>query len=360
MKTEQYQIFDSYNSHLKSKMLNLYEHKIKNRKVIYLDTKYWLILRDQLSSELNNSLLNNIYKLHKSGNYIFPISDITFLEILKQTDPITRNKTINLIDTLSEGITSISSLERLKLEVMIFFGKAMGMNLHNIKEMLMTKLSFILGKYIPPYKFKKLETTIEINEKFLDHLWELKLNKIVEYLNLEEWEHHEDNTDYLNHQKTIHLNDHKSFKSLYMTEIGGILDSHETLINKAIKDLYYYYTGNEQEYKKESENDNKIKNLLYHSFKLNKIKTELPLIDIPSGLFAAVRWDKKKNHHKNDTYDFLHASFALPYSDYFFTEKHLKSLITNGNLKYDQKYNCKVLAKLKDVEAEVKNIADNI
>ena len=61
---------------------------IANRKVVYLDLNYWIKLR-QGKREINTkeaTFFEKIQKLYTTGKCIFPVSEITLWEILKQSD----------------------------------------------------------------------------------------------------------------------------------------------------------------------------------------------------------------------------------------------------------------------------------
>lgn len=96
--------------------------KLKKRKVVYLDTNFWLTLRDVKLNINKNTITSNFYKivnlLSEKNQCIFPISEDTFLEVMKQTDKKTLFCTAELIDTLSEGVSLISLDERLELEIL--------------------------------------------------------------------------------------------------------------------------------------------------------------------------------------------------------------------------------------------------
>jgi hypothetical protein len=97
----------------------------------------------------------------------------------------------------------------------------------------------------------------------------------------------------------------------------------------------------------ESSNNCSLTVDIYNLFRLNKITTELSSYRITSGLYAAIRHDVKQKFDKNDALDIGHASAALPYCDYYFTEKKFAHLITQKQLSYDKVYNCKVSRNIK-------------
>ena len=75
--------------------------------MVYLDTKFWVLLRDgylqPTKKKLENTLLNLALYLSDDQICIFPISDVVFMEVLKQTDAKTLKATAELIDILQTG-----------------------------------------------------------------------------------------------------------------------------------------------------------------------------------------------------------------------------------------------------------------
>ena len=63
-------------------------------------------------------------------------------------------------------------------------------------------------------------------------------------------------------------------------------------------------------------------------------------------LHAKLRWNKTQHYKQGDFDDIGHAASALPYYDYFFTERSLHNMIKE--CKYDKKYNCEVVSNTKE------------
>ena len=87
-------------------------------------------------------------------------------------------------------------------------------------------------------------------------------------------------------------------------------------------------------------------NAICNFFRLKKVGNAMPTMQISAALYASVRWDKKQKFQNHDFYDFRHAAAALPYCDYFFTEKRLAHLVTQNQFSYDKKYKCQVQSKV--------------
>ena len=109
---------------------------------------------------------------------------------------------------------------------------------------------------------------------------------------------------------------------------------------------------------KNAESGQKMANIIYHSFNMNKLGTYLPSLVVEAGLHAMVRYDKERKFKKNDMPDFRHAKTALPYFDLFLTEKSLCHLVKTGKLAFDKKYNCKVYSDSKEAIKYIENVVD--
>ena len=98
-------------------------------------------------------------------------------------------------------------------------------------------------------------------------------------------------------------------------------------------------------------------NLIYHAFRLNKITTELPSLHVMAKIHAAARWDKNRQFKPNDLYDFHHAIDAIPYYDYFFTERNLRHLVSQEIMGFNTISHCKTISGIDDAIIELSQIA---
>jgi hypothetical protein len=84
---------------------------LKRKKAIYLDIKFWIILRDVVAGLRHDPVESELLSLLREGvvkrKFFCPISDSTFAELLKKVDVKSREMTADLIDELSLGITLI-------------------------------------------------------------------------------------------------------------------------------------------------------------------------------------------------------------------------------------------------------------
>src|SRR3982751_719450 len=74
-------------------------------KRIYLDTKYWLFLRDVKAgaprSYTHQLIYEKLLALVSTGSVVCPASDTVLHEVFRQADPSTRLMTATVIDELS-------------------------------------------------------------------------------------------------------------------------------------------------------------------------------------------------------------------------------------------------------------------
>ena len=327
--------------------------EIKSRTKIYLDTNYWVELRNaSLGRARNNNFTNLLVLLKdevKAGNVICPISDEVFYEILLQSDLNTLRASAKLIDELSGGVALLSEDERIKYEVLYFVyttieGKG---SVHQPDEFVWTKVAFVYGMQFPNIPNISSEENLVIQKAFFDQMWSISLSEMIDIIKSNENDNvlkRTDITDKLNRDKVKYAHENKSFKQLFLTEISGVIDVYQPLLEEAMIYLFEKEYGFRPKTEENTKNDRtpSIANAIYNLFKANKLGSYFPSLIISAGLHASVRQDIQRKFKANDMSDFKHAAAALPYYDYFFTEKSLRDLITRNNIRFDKKYNCVV------------------
>lgn len=349
----------SVGAYIKEKKLEL-GSSLLGLKKIYLDTKYWVMMRDAKLGRAENKkqiqLLEMSEVLAASGEYIFPISEDVFAEIIKQTDPVTFMMTVDLIDKFSKGVSLISGDERVRLELFHFLEYHCGSPVHSLQELVWTKVAYNLGFVTPDNKNIPEDTNTLIQKVFFDQLWSTTLGEMFDTM-------HKNGgirvpstlsgDEKLNIGKFEHMDENRTFDQMFQSELAGMVDSYKPEFKDLMAYMFEKHTGSPPKLSEleNSQSEQLIANMIYNLFKHKKIIDELPSFRIYPGLHAAVRWDKKQKYQANDLHDFRHAVAALPYCDFFFTEKRLCHLITQNMLRYDKLFNCMTLWKLNDVVA---------
>ncbi len=339
--------------HTRGLRLQLGEN-IKDCKKIYLDTNYWLELRDVILKRQNNINFINLLGLLREGvneeKLLCPISDENFYEILQQSDLSTLKASASLIDELSKGVALLSTQERTQFEILYFIhSSAKGINsVYHPDIFVWSKVSYILGAVHPTSTPFPPEEELVIQKSFFDHMWSISLTEMIEVMGMENilnMPKFNDISEQINEGKIKYANENNSFKQLFLSEIAGVIDLYQPLFEDALVYLFEKETGRKPSAEEvKAAKPGKIANLIYHLFNKNKLADYFPSLVIGAGLHASVRQDINRKFKTNDMSDFRHAQAALPYFNCFFTEHNLRDLVSRKNISFDTKYNCKVLS----------------
>jgi len=160
--------------------------RIMSMRRIYLDTKYWVYLREVLmgrGSVAQREIFNELQKLRDNEKIICPVSYSVFIELLRQSDSATRMATARVIDIFGESSCVQPQHEVLKHEVL---GFALGAMLQNVKpipvkEMIWSKASFIVGERVlrpnecPPKAAEAMTKAMD------DLFWSIRLEEMIPY-----------------------------------------------------------------------------------------------------------------------------------------------------------------------------------
>ena len=334
---------------------------------IYLDTKFWLLLRDAyLGRERyagQNKLLQRLLQLWEDRLIICPISEDIFIEIIRQTDEKTLITSIELIDKLSNGVTLISNEERWQTEIFHFVRSYSHFtnSIYRLNELVWIKLAYLQGVKSPNIEELSPETNNSLQKSFLDHMWSVSLVDIYKTVGIEgfgKYPHMPDISDFINNEKINYHNKKLSFKEMFLSEVALLLDSRKNYFDELFVYIYTKQFGKRPASEEIANSDaaQKFANLVYHAFRLGKVGNQLATFDVEAGINAQILYDRKRKYKRNDFYDINHAVAALPYCDMFLTEKNLKSFVTRKNLKYDKKYGCKVLSGIEESIYELEGI----
>jgi hypothetical protein len=346
-------MIETVDSHVRTRHLDL-GRGLHAKKMIYLDIKFWIHLREVLlgrcREEEERSLLHLLQTLVGKGKIVCPISIDLVSELLKQEDPVTRSATVELMENLSGGIAIISYEKRLGTEI-AFLIRSMNSNaeLHPVRDLVWTKASFLYGAIFPsnPRWDKAMEMTIQ--KGFFDHLWSLPASKIIESLAggpMADSAHRNALAARLSDESLQHAGTLKSFQHTYRMEVQGIAPLFSNTALETIGEMFRETTGEEPNpsLKDRRTFDQMWTNLLTSGSKKDAMKDILRTLHISAALHADVRWNKRQRLKANDLWDFSHATAALAYCDLFLTERPLRARVMASHLELDKRYGCHVVA----------------
>jgi hypothetical protein len=127
---------------------------LDDRTAIYLDTKFWIILREcaagTRTDALELELLHRLRTLVAEGKVFCFVSESHLFEFLKQDDMNSRLRP-RIVDELSLGVALIDERMRMGTEVARFVHSFEGdaADLHPLRHLVWTKLGYV-GGFVHP------------------------------------------------------------------------------------------------------------------------------------------------------------------------------------------------------------------
>ena len=211
--------------------------------------------------------------------------------------------------------------------------------------MVWTRAAYVLGKVSPTFPEADAATQLAIQKAFFDHMWTLSLSDMLDQLGEsgETWSPSmPDASQQLNDGKFANISDYDSFQQLLLIELRGVLDCYHDAFANVMQQIHEHDTGKEVTSEERALDDFgvPVANIIYEYFRQGRITREVPTIRVAAGLHAGVRWDANRKYKRNDSADIRHACAAIPYCDFFLTERSLCHLVTAKNLDFGTIFPC--------------------
>ncbi|MFK2893801.1 hypothetical protein [Dyella flagellata] len=328
---------------------------------IYLDKCFWIHLRAARTAVPSppgaSDLLDALVAGVSTGRLVCPISDMLFLELMKQSDPATRGATAELIDELSSGVTLSSEPTRVATEVAHFLHANTGHSVHPLEHLVWTKVPYILGVQHPVATAFPEEEQLVIQKVFLDHFWEISLSTIIGTIG-NAWPFSSsfvDIADRLNRDNAAHAPVMKSFSQVYRDEINGVLELAAPIATDVLQEMAKKALGSGiQPSADEREGvTRECLGFLRAAVRKPAGRRALRTLQVGALLHAALRWNRTQKLNANDIFDFHHAGAALGYCDAFLTDGPMHALLMQRHLGIERDFPCRVMSSVEDAAAWV-------
>ena len=345
----------SLEQYVRSKGLAIAD-RILARKVIYLDTRYWVLLREvslgRSSHTILHKILSRLRYLVGAGKVICPINADILAELLKQSDATTRLATAKLIDELSLGTALQSEQERVDTELMhcVQLSLSGSAGLERLERLVWTSASYVFGYLFPTNDSISDEEMLAHQKAFTDYLWEFPLADVISLLPplpqelTGRWD---TIANKLNREIKKHDLEARTFAQLHLDEFKGALEGYLPTLVNIFGHFYEKRRGvaPPEEGRVHFEGAGReLIGKLGEALRTGKLGKQIPSLVIKAGLHAGFRRNRGRQFTGNDLHDFGHATAALAYCDYFATEKPLLHLVVN-ELKFDERYDVIVAAE---------------
>lgn len=327
---------------------------LASRRAIYLDTNYWIFLRDaqlgRARESAHRALLEELRKQVALGKAFCPISAATFVEVLKQSDPESRAATAVLIEELSLGVALGFVGERASTEIAYLFYEhgTPKRELHPRRNLVWVRLPLVLGAMYPEVKGSRFAEKRAIEKALIDRLWNSDIRSMLAQVEdpRELTEALAQDALRLNEANDAHAHELKSFEDTYQREMEGVLDLFAGVGVDVIEHLFERETGQTANSSPESRKQHgpHVYGLLVAIARAGKAAHAFPTLYVHARCHAANRWDRLRRLDGNTLLDFHHAVAALPYCDVFLTERGMGSFLTAGHMKFDRDFACRVVS----------------
>lgn len=339
-------------------------------KAIYLDLRFWIGLRDAArydKSGPEKDLLSALRSAVASGKAFCPITDSTFLEMFKQTDPESRLATAELIDELSLGVTLMPFDVRIGTEIAHYVHSTRAPDMVDpLRELVWSKLHYVMGFADPVSPAYDQQTNLAIQKAFFDDMWDsatlVQMTQVLgeQFVDADPL-HFGETAARLNEEILRYSDTVKSLQMAYRHELHGVLGLYFSLVARIVE----HNRSAEAEplptegTAERAEVDRQCFALLVEAFDTEAGRLALRTLHINTTLHAAVRWNKGQSLKANDLFDFPHACAAIAYCDAFFTEKPLRTLVCRSDIGLDKQFGCFVTSDFKESIAYVESLSDN-
>lgn len=356
-------------SYARQKQIALAQSLLSRSKV-YLDVRFWIFVRDAEAAGEEGTAKAKLLRLLRdgvaAGKLVCPVSESTFIEVMKQANTSTRRiATARLIDELSLGVSLTTGQVRIATEIAHLLHAAQGLKLYQLQELVWTKLSYTLGYLHPSLPGLDQEAQLTLQSRFFDVMWDKSLSEMVSIIG-DEWlaeaEELRHSAARLNAEIKSHAPKLVSYEQTYRDEIIGCLDVSVDLAADAMVGLGARMGTPPPEKGSDAWNHagQLCRSHLIAEFEKSATKETLRTIHTHSSLHAALRWDQRTNFTANHYYDFEHAAAALAYCDAFFTEGYLAQIANAGHTQLCGLNGCEVTDDAEKAVSIVQNLSPKV
>ncbi len=338
-----------------------------SRKRIYLDTNFWVMLRDHKSGRQVRidveDLLCSLREVVLSGAGFCTFSGHTLSELMKHKDASIRRLTAGLMDELSCGIC-LSNQDRLfNNEIISFIGSllAPSMSRWSLSHLAWAKPFFLMTDYQPPSFGLSSDADLELQKGFVEHVWSMSMAQLLEKIDscreaYPQLDWPKSAAASINSEVRKYDHENETLHEFYLSELNGYLEWAEPrFVERYCEFVSRYQVGVMPESHEQLNVCGKVLHLTAMGIARNKqLSNLMPGTHARSMLHAMIRFDRRRKFKANDLMDIEHAEVALPHCAFFFTDKPNAHLIRSAKL--DVELRCVVCSSPEEASKSIKNL----
>jgi len=332
---------------------------IQTTTTIYLDTNFWVRLRDAEIAECNGAagvadaraMLTRLRALTKTRNVICVGHATSFLELVKQS-PQSLRVSARLFDQLSEGIVIAPPDDRRYWESGDFVFDQLGLPMPTGLGY-WSKIGQVLKSQFPD-SFWEIPDGVRqaVGKAVLDVLWNARLEDILAQFDWNprmklDFEIDRETITRVEARKAQQLADGKTRQTVRNEAFSEHIATYYAPLFRRHIDRCNAVEGYGWDARSINDKCNALIEEAIARFRADRLGIFLPMAALQSDLYSLYEIDAGYRLTSNDWADWQHAAAALPHCDVFFTEAHLAHQLKNV-LHADMRFNCTIASNYAD------------
>lgn len=326
----------------------LLDHGISQCLRIYLDTNYWIGLRDAemgRGSDEKRELLRQIREVVRARQAIC-VGHVSTISELSKQEGESLKATARLYDELTEGLVIAAPPELRFFELLQFMTSKSGQPAPSTAPC-WTKVGQAMKSGLPNFMPEPCSESDRrvVRKCALDALWNMRLEDMFEQFGWEPTDKLDTAPDagaiqQVEELKLSRKTKRRSRKKARVEEFSTLL--HSTHLDEFIEHLLLLARGRPLDRHAATQSVTQAISFAIDDFRCDRLGALLPNAVISTELYVlheSASMERKLT--AKDWQDWQHAAVALPYCDYFFTERHLANQLTSV-LRLDTRYRCRV------------------
>jgi hypothetical protein len=324
---------------------------------IYLDTKFWVLMRDYKLKRASNPdvprLYNWLVEHVRNGEVVCPVSAYTVGEVQLQDDETTRLATAQLMDELSASVILQKEETRIPLEVRAFLESSLGLfgGTFELLHHVWTKPPWMIYPYDAGGDDSPPEYRLASRKAAIDASWGCTISDLVAQAPgaLPMRAFSEVLAPFLNEEKPTPPEKVRSFEQVFLGQLVNPLEEYAGFIEGALDQVFRETTGvllstaeREQLYGRMT-----VASTIFNAFRDKRAGRHLPFFRILPSILTMYVIDRERRYKPTDFYDFFHAAAALPYCHMYLAENSMTHLLTSKRLSFDRLYDIQILSDIK-------------
>jgi hypothetical protein len=322
--------------------------------LIYLDTKHWVSLCDVLvkrtkDTPIYDNILGLLEALRQRNRICCPLSAGLFSELMKQSDPTTRQATARMMDFLSGGVCLHNWLAVAKAE----FGRHIcrALRIRNLEEAafpVWTKVGFWAGEQTFKFLDEAANDSAVMEKVHIDLRWDMTCE---DYQSMPNWIRTPDSfaAAWMAESEQV-----KTRQAETMQTFPMLVRERRRQLLAALKDtllpmlaLCRGTLGSPDEH---------VAAVLGPIYE-GRDPQALPSLEVVAGLDAALTLDTARKVQANDMEDYLHAAQALPYCDAFFCDNFMAQKLRYKPLEFGKVYQTEIGSRPEEIVVYLESLS---